>query len=101
MKIIKVKRNKIYTIKIIGEFTLYDTHIFNMEISDLINKKDISTIIIDFSALTTIDSSGIGQLISLKKKLNESNKELILINMDEKVKKLFSLLKLQEVFNIQ
>jgi anti-sigma B factor antagonist len=100
MKIIKVQRNKIYTIKIIGEFTLYDIHDFESEIKPIINKKDINTIIMDFSELITIDSTGIGQLISLQKKLEEVGKELVIINMNEKVEKLFALLKLQEVFNI-
>nr|WP_084822709.1 STAS domain-containing protein [Marinitoga sp. 1154] len=101
VKILKKQRNKIYTISLIGEFTLYDVHDFNNEISEFIRKKDITTIIMDFSGLTAIDSTGIGQLISFQKKLNEKGKELILINMDEKIQKLFALLKLQEVFNIQ
>ncbi|WP_129409621.1 STAS domain-containing protein [Marinitoga lauensis] len=100
MKIIKIKRNKIYTIKIMGEFTLYDVHDFENEVIPIISKKDITTIIIDFNGLITIDSTGIGQLISLQKKLIEKGKELVLINMNEKIQKLFALLKLQEVFNI-
>ncbi|WGS64433.1 STAS domain-containing protein [Marinitoga aeolica] len=100
MKIIKVQRNKIYTVKIIGEFTLYDIHDFENEVKPLITKKDINTIIMDFRELITIDSTGIGQLISLQRKLKEMGKELVLINMNEKIKKLFALLKLQEVFNI-
>lgn len=100
MKIIKTQRNKIYTIKIIGEFTLYDIHDFENEIKPIVNKKDINTIIMDFRELITIDSTGIGQLISLQRKLKEIGKELVLINMNEKVEKLFTLLKLQEVFNI-
>ncbi|SHE80921.1 anti-sigma B factor antagonist [Marinitoga hydrogenitolerans DSM 16785] len=101
MKVLKKQRNKIYTISLIGEFTLYDIHDFNSELSDVLPKKDISTIIIDFSNLMAIDSTGIGQLIALQKKLNENGKNLILINMDEKIQKLFALLKLQEVFTIQ
>ncbi|OQY10372.1 MAG: hypothetical protein B6I29_01540 [Marinitoga sp. 4572_148] len=101
MKIIKNQRNKIYTIKIIGEFTLYDVHEFKIEINSITSKKDINTVIMDCSGLITIDSTGIGQLISLQKRLKEKGKELILINMDEKIKKLFALLKLQEIFNIQ
>ncbi|AEX85187.1 hypothetical protein XO10_03795 [Marinitoga sp. 1135] len=101
MQIVIVKRNKLVTAKLIGEFTLYDIHDFNNEMNEFVNKKDINRVIIDFSNLMTIDSTGIGQLISYQKRLEEHGKELLLINMDDKIQKLFGLLKLQEVFNIQ
>ncbi len=55
---------------------------------------------IDFSNTGYIDSSGLGVLVSLSKKIREQGGELRLANLNEDLRTLFELTKLDTLFNI-
>ena len=57
-------------------------------------------ILIDFSRTGYIDSSGLGVLVSLSKKIREQGGELRLANLNEDLRTLFELTKLDTLFNI-
>jgi N-acetylglucosaminyldiphosphoundecaprenol N-acetyl-beta-D-mannosaminyltransferase len=48
--------------------------------------------------VTFIDSTGIGQLIRLQKKLNELGRQLVLVNPSKSIERALSLMKLREFF---
>ena len=55
---------------------------------------------IDFSHASFIDSSGLGILVSLSKKIREQGGELRLANLNDDLKTLFELTKLDTLFQI-
>jgi len=56
--------------------------------------------LIDFSQTGYIDSSGLGVLVSLSKKIREQGGELRLANLNDDLKTLFELTKLDTLFQI-
>ncbi|MEE2899433.1 MAG: STAS domain-containing protein [Gemmatimonadota bacterium] len=56
--------------------------------------------VIDFSSTGYIDSSGLGVLVSLSKKIREQGGELRLSSMNEDLRTLFELTKLATLFRI-
>jgi anti-sigma B factor antagonist len=56
--------------------------------------------VIDFSDTGYIDSSGLGVLVSLSKKIREQGGELRLANLNEDLRTLFELTKLDTLFKI-
>ncbi len=61
----------------------------------------IKTIIFDMSGLNTINSSGLGILISCLKTINNSNCSLKIINANKKILDIFKLTKLNNVFKFE
>ena len=55
---------------------------------------------LDFSQTGYIDSSGLGVLVSLSKKIREQGGELRLANLNDDLKTLFELTKLDTLFQI-
>lgn len=64
--------------------------------------KKVNNIILDFKNVSYLDSSGIACLIKLDglSKDNVYDKNLILINLNDKIKELFKLAKVDALFNI-
>lgn len=56
--------------------------------------------LVDFGKTGYIDSSGLGVLVSLSKKIRELNGELRLVNLNEDLRTLFELTKLDTLFRI-
>jgi anti-sigma B factor antagonist len=56
--------------------------------------------LLDFSGTGYIDSSGLGVLVSLSKKIREHGGELRLANLNEDLRTLFELTKLDTLFHI-
>jgi len=56
--------------------------------------------LIDFSNTGYIDSSGLGVLVSLSRKIREADGELRLAGLNEDLRTLFELTKLDTLFNI-
>jgi anti-sigma B factor antagonist len=56
--------------------------------------------VIDFAATGYIDSSGLGVLVSLSKKIREQGGELRLSSLNEDLRTLFELTKLDTLFKI-
>jgi anti-sigma B factor antagonist len=56
--------------------------------------------LVDFAQTGYIDSSGLGVLVSLSKRIRENNGELRLANLNDDLKTLFELTKLDTLFQI-
>lgn len=61
----------------------------------------VSVIVIDASGLRYVNSAGLGVLITLMTKLKNTGGELIIVNPTEQINKLFTITKLDKVFNIK
>lgn len=74
------------------------------KLKEFLNKLFIESQIdikIDLEKLDYIDSTGLGVLISILKKLKTSNKELYLINPKQNVEKIFNITGLDKIFNME
>lgn len=56
--------------------------------------------VIDFAATSYIDSSGLGVLVHLSKKIREQGGDIRIANLNEDLKSLFELTRLDTVFQI-
>ena len=63
-------------------------------------KNESSNVIIDFTKIDYIDSTGIGELVGYLGKFSTQNRKLILVNPSERIQKLLKLAKLDTVFKI-
>src|SRR5712671_2736663 len=63
-------------------------------------KHDSGNVIIDFTKIDYIDSTGIGELVGYLGKFTTQNRKLILVNPSERIQKLLKLAKLDVVFKI-
>ncbi len=57
-------------------------------------------IVLDLAALTFVDSSGLGALISCLRQISNGGGELKLVNMSKSVRTLFELVRMHRVFDI-
>ena len=64
-------------------------------------KDGIRSFTFDLSGLSSINSSGLGILISCLKKIKESKGSLEIININEKILNIFKLTKLDNVFELK
>jgi anti-sigma B factor antagonist len=55
-------------------------------------------VIIDFSKINYIDSTGIGELVGYLGRFRNSRRELILVNPSQRIKKLLQVARLAELF---
>ena len=63
-------------------------------------KNESTNVIIDFTKIDYIDSTGIGELVGYLGKFTTQNRKLILVNPSERIQKLLKLAKLDTVFKI-
>ena len=74
-----------------------------LELKDLVQaalEKGERRLLIDFSRTGYIDSSGLGALVSISKKIREAGGELRLSGLNEDLRSLFELTKLDTLFAI-
>ena len=63
--------------------------------------KRIETVALDFSNVRFIDSSGIGALLGVRKRLNNDLNPLVIVNAQPAVVSIIKLLHLQRVFTLR
>lgn len=87
-------------IKPIGEVDIYTSPELKNKIFQLIDEKSLN-IIINGEELEYIDSTGLGVLMSIYKKVQEKNLSLTINNLKPNIYKLFDITGLNKVFNIR
>ena len=87
-------------IKPMGEVDIYTSPELKNKIFELIGEKK-ADIIINGENLEYIDSTGLGVLMSIYKKMQEKNLNLQIINLKPNIYKLFDITGLNKVFNIR
>lgn len=84
----------------IGEIDIYTSPEFRKTVLDAFKSKE-SDILIDCINLEYVDSTGLGSLIYILKKLKEKEFKIYLINVKANIKKLFDITKLDKLFIIR
>ncbi|MFW5787406.1 MAG: STAS domain-containing protein [Halanaerobiales bacterium] len=66
------------------------------------SKVDMKTMIIDFDRVNYIDSSGLGKLLLLNKKMEDKNGKFIIKNVNnEYIRRMFNLIHIDSVLKIE
>lgn len=81
----------ILVVKLTGELDHHSAEAVRNKIDDKIDGSIISKVILDFSNVNFMDSSGIGVVIGRYKKLSLKNGTLCITNAKESVKRIFEL----------
>ncbi len=74
-----------------------------IEFTALLDKlvaENFKSLIVDFSAVQIMNSTGLGMLANAHATMNKNNLNLVLINIPAKIKKLFDITHLTNVFRI-
>jgi anti-sigma B factor antagonist len=89
-----------WTIKLSGEMDINSSDEEKQELQDIIdqNRADIE---IDCEELSYIDSTGIGVLIGILKKIKKSDKKIVLKNTKDNIRRLFNITGLDKIFIIE
>ncbi len=81
------------------EIEVYNIHNLRTELFSLV-ETGTTKLIIDLSKVRYIDSSGLGVLVSLLKKMKEISGKIVLLNPTEEIMEILSLTSLARVFII-
>lgn len=87
-------------IKPIGEVDIYTSPELKNKIFELIDDKKLN-IVINGESLEYIDSTGLGVLMSIYKKMQENSLTIKILNLKSNIYKLFDITGLIKVFDIQ
>ncbi len=100
IEIIKTPDNDYVEIKPMGEVDIFTSPEFKNKLIDLIDTENVN-IIIDGEELEYIDSTGLGVLMSIYKKMQENNLKVKIKNLKPNIYKLFDITGLNKIFDIQ
>jgi anti-sigma B factor antagonist len=83
-----------------GEIDIYTSPQLKDKLIEMLNDKNID-ILIDGKDLDYVDSTGLGALISILKKVRENGKKIYMENIKPNIRKLFDITDLDKVFVIK
>ncbi|MBI4419741.1 MAG: STAS domain-containing protein [Gemmatimonadetes bacterium] len=89
----------VVVIAVDGQLIVGNRHELKQKITEALESGE-RKFLIDFSQTGYIDSSGLGVLVSLSRKIREADGELRLAGLNEDLRTLFELTKLDTLFNI-
>ena len=82
------------------EIVFENSNAFKEKTKKIIKKEGIEKIIIDLKSVPYLDSSGVGFIISLLKFMRQKEGKMVITNLNEKVKRVCELTKLDEVIDV-
>lgn len=85
------KCNDILIVTLIGELDHSSAEEVRIKIDDRIDRDDISKVILNFSKVTFMDSSGIGAVVGRYKKINNKGGKLVIAEAGKNVNRIFEL----------
>jgi anti-sigma B factor antagonist len=99
MSITTGKRGDTMVVGVNGRLTVENRLELKQKVLDELERGE-KKFLIDFAQTGYIDSSGLGALVSLSKRIREQRGELRLANLNDDLKTLFELTKLNQLFRI-
>ncbi len=99
MKIREEKRNDSVVCFLEGEININNSPELRKSFDGIISRGE-KKVIIDFSAVSYIDSSGLATLIEMFQRLKKIGGKLRFSNMEQKIKNVFEITKLHKLFEI-
>lgn len=83
-----------------GVIKLGESAAFFAQTLDRALSNDTGHVLVDFSKINYIDSTGIGELVGYLGRFRDASRKLILINPSERIRKLLEVARLLELFPI-
>jgi anti-sigma B factor antagonist len=99
VKIREERRNDAMICFVEGEININNSPELRKAFDGLITKGE-KKVIVDFSAVSYIDSSGLATLIEMFQRLKQKGGKLRFTNMDQKIRNVFEITKLHKLFEI-
>jgi len=99
VKIREEKRNDSVVCFLEGEININNSPELRKSFDGIISRGE-KKVIIDFSAVSYIDSSGLATLIEMFQRLKKIGGKLRFSNMEQKIKNVFEITKLHKLFEI-
>ncbi len=96
---IEVPKKEIIKIEIEGEVDVYTSIELKRELNEIIDN-GTKKIIINLDKVTYIDSSGLGVLVAILKRIRKEKGNLKLLKLTQNVKKIFEITRLTKFFEI-
>jgi anti-sigma B factor antagonist len=93
------KHGDVVVVQVEGQLIVGNRQELKQKVLDELDKGE-HKFLVDFSQTGYIDSSGLGVLVSLSKKIREQGGELRLADLNDDLKTLFELTKLDTLFQI-
>lgn len=94
---IREREGRASIIGLYGELDIYASEDFKEEGIKYLKETE-DDLYLDFSNLEYIDSTGLGSLIAILKEAREIDKKVYLIKVNERIRKLFKITQLEEMF---
>lgn len=91
MKLGFKKRGNALIVMVTGEIDHHSAESIRIKIDNKIEEDGALNLIIDFSEVNFMDSSGIGVIIGRYKKISEVNGKLIIVNPKPQIRRVFEL----------
>lgn len=93
------KCNEILIVTLIGELDHSSAEEVRIKIDDRIERDDIRKVILNFSKVTFMDSSGIGAVVGRYKKINNKDGKLCIAETSKNVDRIFEMAGLYKLIN--
>lgn len=97
MSFILTRTDDVLVVEVDGQLVVGNRHEFKQGILDQL-EQGARTVVVDFSRSPYIDSSGLGALVSLGKRLREAGGDLRLTGLNDDLRTLFELTRLDALF---
>ena len=94
------KEKDIWDVNLDGEIDIYTANTLKEQLS-VVSEDKISDIKINMQNLEYIDSTGLGILIGILKRLKQKDKDIYIINIKPNVKKIFTITGLDKIFKLE
>lgn len=95
----KDEKSGVVVVGVDGQLIVGNRHELKQKVLDALEQGD-AKFVIDFSNTGYIDSSGLGVLVSLAKKVRDAGGDLKLAGLNEDLRTLFELTKLDSLFTL-
>jgi anti-anti-sigma factor len=96
----KRSRGKVTILDIEGAIKLGESaEFFSSALDDVLHKEE-NNVVIDFTGINYIDSTGMGELIGYLSKFSGENRQILLVNPSGRILKLLNAVRLDKVFKI-
>lgn len=99
MKITQEKANDTVICRLEGEVNINNSPELRKDFEEII-KRNEKKVLVDFSGVSYIDSSGLATLIEMLQRLKKIGGSMRFSNMDQKIKNIFEITKLHKLFDI-
>ena len=94
------EKNNLWHVNLSGEMDVSTANEVKESLIDLISKQS-ADIKLDMANLDYIDSTGLGVLIGVLKRLKENDKDIYIINTKKNVRKIFNITGLDKIFKVE